>query len=443
MSRSVPRLDSRSLVLFCGLCGLFVGLLAFAPPALAGTVYLPIAVDETVGDKSVHTELWISNPTDEVHEITTLFLPSRTDGTVEDRNLLIPIQIQPGTTIFVDNVVPSGASGMLEINADPELVFSSKLVMDNGDGHRTGARVPLLSSENLIPAEGTAQLLALARTSAGTLSNVGLINLAEEPARCTARVFTGSGSPVGGTAELSLPPLSQVQFLEALALLGLEDVNNVRVELSCDQDFYAYAVVLGREPDETLFVQPSVSGDSELLAPGLLPPFVELTAPGDFLRATRGNPYRLFQIPVERGVPYRSIEIDFDFFLGGFNTNLFHTVFSLRSGGLFCELALRGDNRRTFFDTPDESARATGPWRPGSTYHIHVVYDVVEDHAVLEVSEFGQVVLTMEAGANRTVLGAVDGSLRLDFSQQKVFDDAFFPLWGSTFSNLRVRVFEQ
>lgn len=433
--------------------GWVLGLLAVATPALAGSVYLPIASNETIGGKQLHTELWISNPTGEVLEVTTLFIPSRTDGTGTDRNLLIPRQIAPGATLFISNTTPAGASGMLEINADPALVFSSELVAEtlppveteagSGNVSAPGARLPLVSSENLIPAGGVAQLQALVRTPAGTVSNVGLINLSQEPARCTARVFTASGGQVGGTAILPLPPLSHAQFNEALAILGLDDASNVRVELSCDQEFYAYGVVLGEEPQETLFIQPSVSGDSSLLAPGLLPPFVEFRVPGNFLVANRANSYELFQLPVERGVAYGFIEIDFDFFLGGFNTHLFHTIFSLRSGGLYCELTIRGDNSRTFFDTPDQSVRATGPWRPGRDFHVHVVYDVVENTAVLEVSEFDEVVQRLEARANRSLLGAVDGSLRLDFSQRKVFDDAFFPLWGSTFSNLEVRVFEQ
>lgn len=418
--------------------------LATAPPALAGTVYLPLATNEAQDGRALHTEIWISNPTSEPLQVTMLYLSDRQDGTTAgDRNTLNPLIIGPRATFFINNAVPSGESGMLEINADPELVFSAKLVSVNGGPGETGAHIPIVSSENLIPAGDTAQILALERTPAGTFSNVGLINLSEEPASCTAQVFTGAGIQVGGTAVLPLAPLSTSQFPEALAILGLSQANNVRVELSCDQDFYAYGVVIGQEPEETLFLQPSVSGDSSLLAPGLLPPFVELTQPGNFLVATRNNPYRVFQLPVAPGVAYRSLEIDFDFFLGAFNTNLFHTVFSLRSSGLFCEMTIRGDNSRTFFDTPDQSVRAGGPWRPGGNYHIHVLYDVVEDVALLEVSQNGNLVQRLEARANRLTLGALDGSLRLDFSQQKVFDDAFFPLWGSRFSNLQVRVFEE
>lgn len=423
---------------------LTLGLAAGALPVHAGSVYIPIATQETVAGQTLSTELWISNPTNAPLQLTTLFIPSRADGVaLGDRTLLVPMTIQPGATFFVNNVVPAGQTGMLEINADPDLVFSAKLVAVREGTLVSGAHVPIVGSENLIAPGETAQLLGLTRSDVGTTSHIGLINLSQEPATCTARVFTGGGNAVGGTAVLPLQPLSNVQFLEALGLLGLDQANNVRVELSCDREFYAYGVILGHEPDETVFLQPSVSGDSSLLAPGLTPPFVELIAPGNFLVATRANPYRSFQIPVERGISYGFIEIDFDFFLGGFNTNLFHTVFSLRSAGLFCELTVRGDNSRTFFDTPDQSVRANGPWRGGRNYHVHVVYDVVENSAVLEVSEGGQVTQRLEARANRSVLGALDGSLRLDFSQQKVFDDAFFPLWGSRFSNLEVRVFER
>lgn len=419
-------------------------LLLAAVPAFAGTLYIPVASSQVVDDRNLQTQLFVSNPTDETLEFTTFFIASGSNGTLGDRNLLTPQQVAPGRTMFVQNAAPSGETGMLEVNSDAGLVFSAKLLQFDQSGELSGARLPLVGSQNLLAAGDVAQLLALERTQGGrTLSNVGVINLSQEASTCTAEVFTSAGTQVGGTAILPMSALGHVQFDEALALIGLQAANTIRVEISCDREFYAYATILARDPEETLFVQPSNRGDSALLAPGLLPPFVEFNRAGVFHNATQQNPYQLFQVPVEAGVAYDRIEIDFDFFLGGFNTDLFHTVFSLRSGGLFCELTIRGDNRRSFWDTPDQSVRATGPWRPGNTYHVHVTYDISEDLALLEISQNGQVLQVMEARANRPVLGAIDGSLRIDFSQQKVFDNAFFPLWGSRFSNLEITVFEQ
>lgn len=169
---------------------------------------------------------------------------------------------------------------------------------------------------------------------------------------------------------------------------------------------------------------------------------VTLSRPGVFLRADRQDPYRVFELPVERGAAYRSIEVEFDFLFGGYNSPLFHTVASLRGDGIVFALTLRGDRGRTLFDLPGNGTQAgKGPWRSGSRYHVRVQVDVEENRAVLEVSQGGRLVQRLQGKAGRRRLGAYGGKpLRLDFSQQKAYDDAFYPLWGSTYSDLQVRL---
>lgn len=416
--------------------------LAVAGPVLAGAVYVPVASDEAVGGRIYTTRVWVSNPTADVLQFRTLFIASLADGTIDDRTVRPFQQVPPGATLLLEDVVPLDAAGMLEIDADTDLVFSSELVPKVGEVELPSARVPLVSADNLLPAGQVAQLQGLQRTTAGTVSNVGIVNLGTEATSCSARVYRPGGARVGGTAILTVPPVSHQQFDEALGLLGLQDVHNIRIEISCDQSFYAYATVYGADPEQTLFIQPSVNASPDLRAPGVPLPFTEFHQPGTFLAASVADPYRAFQLPIEPNQLLSRIEVEFDFFLGRFNTDLFHTVTSLRSDGLFFEVAIRGDNSRTFWDTPGQSAREGGPWRAGGSYHIKMSYDVLEDTAMLEVFERGQLVQTLEAQANRPLLGPLDGSLRLDFSQRKVVDNAFFPLWGSRFSNLAVKMFE-
>lgn len=169
---------------------------------------------------------------------------------------------------------------------------------------------------------------------------------------------------------------------------------------------------------------------------------VTLSRSGVFLRADRRDPYRVFELPVERGVAYRSIEVEFDLLFGGYNGPLFHTLTSLRGDGLYFAVTLRGDRDRTLFDLPGQKAPAgQAPWRRGSRYHVRVFVDVEEDQAVLEVSQRGRLLQRLRGRAGRRRLRAHEGKpLRLDFSQQQVYDDAFYPLWGSTYSDLHVRL---
>lgn len=161
---------------------------------------------------------------------------------------------------------------------------------------------------------------------------------------------------------------------------------------------------------------------------------------GVFLDATRAHPYAAFELPVERGVSYRRIEVDFDLDLGPFHSNLFHGIHTLRGDRLYYSLLVRADNRRTIVDLGRDtrSIKRTGPWRPGGRYHLRVVFDVDRRRVEVEIRQGGSVLQRLSGEIRRLDLRARRKPLLLEFSQRKVQDNAFFPLWGSRFSNLRV-----
>lgn len=161
---------------------------------------------------------------------------------------------------------------------------------------------------------------------------------------------------------------------------------------------------------------------------------------GVFLDATRAHPYVAFELPVESGARYRRIEVDFDLDLGPFHSNLFHGIHTFRGDRLYYSLLFRGDNRRTIVDlgrdTP--SIKQTGPWRPHGRYHLSVVFDIERRRIELEIRQGGTVRQRVTGEIRRLDLRARRRPLLLEFSQRKVQENAFFPLWGSRYSNLRV-----
>lgn len=187
----------------------------------------------------------------------------------------------------------------------------------------------------------------------------------------------------------------------------------------------------------------------QYLPPELLPQLpgaagepVVYRQPGTFHVATRARPYRLIELPVPSGARYRRAHVEFDFYLARFHSRLFHTVTTLRGDGLFYSLALRGGNRKTIFELGGGGdARKAGPWREGGYYHLEIDYDVGAGTARLVVRQAGKVMQRLEAPVRRGALAGGRGKpLRLDFSQRRVNENAFFPLWGSRFSNLVVRL---
>lgn len=176
-----------------------------------------------------------------------------------------------------------------------------------------------------------------------------------------------------------------------------------------------------------------------LVLPGPGEPLV-IERPGLVHTATRADPYWEIAVPVEPGYTYRRAEIDFDVYAAGWHSNLFHGICNLRSDRLLTALMVRADRSKTVIDRGDgtqDGARA--PWQPGRTYHVNLVYDAAGRQIDLTLSQGGRVVQRLTTRSSGRPLSA-GRNLTFSFSQQQVVDNAFFPVWGWRFSNLRISV---
>lgn len=465
-----------------GLLGLFTSLV----PAFAGTVYVPVAPPLKVGDVIYRTRIAVGNPGDTARQLTTSFIASGQDGAQAGTKPATATVPAHGTLVLT-NLAPAGREGMLEISGAPELAVSARLEAVSRAGRLlSGASLPVVGSDQLVPGGAVAQLQGIGRPAAGVRHRFGLIHLGLEEAACTAAAYRTTGAPVGKPVAFTVPALSHNQVAAPLAGFGAARFTEARVEVSCESPFYVYAVQLSPEGAATV-AGPSVTLESALVGVQELLDVTEeglryedfmgedqpsgehedeggssndaagavvaspdrLSFRGVFLNARKGDSYRVFDLPLSQGVRYKRITVDFDLYLNKWVNPLFHGVMALRRTGdrneraLYEGLILRGDRAKTILDLGrDRLARdkKSGPWRPRSNYHLRITTDAAARLITLQVFQGGRLVHTL-AGQMTTPDLVVTGGrkIRVDFGGTKVADGAYFPPYGWKYSNLVVQ----
>ncbi len=241
--------------------------LLLAAPTFAGTVYVPFAAELELGGVTYETLVWLTNDDSaDAATIEYLFLPTFSIGT--DRDGLEPAEmvVAPGQTTIL---TIAGNRGMLEIFAPEEVNVHARLVPTGGPPEGQGVDVPIVSSDNLIPAGDMAHLLGWERRGAGTVAhtNFGLLNLGHQSANCLVDVLRDDGTTVVADVVLAINPLSHNQFNQALGIVGVDEVSDWRAVVTCDQEFYSYASIFYPGTSRLIFVGPAASGRSQLQRP--------------------------------------------------------------------------------------------------------------------------------------------------------------------------------
>jgi hypothetical protein len=464
-----------------GLLGLFTSLV----PAFAGTVYVPVAPPQKIGDVIYRTQVVIGNPGGVARQLTTTFIASDRDGTRAGATPATATVPANGTLVLT-NLTPAGRDGMLEISGAPELAVSARLEAVSRTGRiLSSASLPVVGSDHVVPGGGAAQLQGIGRTTPGVQHRFGLLNLGLEEAACTVTAYRATGARVGKPVRFTVPALSHNPVVAPLAAFGSALFTEARVEVSCDSSFYAYAVQLS--PEGAVVVSgPSATLESELIearellgaaqdlprddgfagedqgdhfgdeeeegdasadesSAAAVVSADQLSFPGVFLNARKGNSYRTFDLPLSSGVRYKQVTVDFDLYLHKWVNPLFHGVMGLRRNDrtLYAGLILRGDRAKTILDLgKDELARDkhSGPWRQRSNFHIRITTDAQARRVTLQVFQGGRLVHTLAGPMTTPDLSVTGGrTMRVDFGGTKVADGAYFPPYGWKYSNLVVK----
>ncbi len=419
-----------------------IGLLLAASPSLAGTVYVPLATDTVRDGVQLKTQLLVTNQGARARRFSAVFLERGIDGTAVSRTGVGGTTVEPLSTVVVE-AVPPGGLGILEITTAPQLVVDARLLVTGPDGKTTATQLPVVTSGSLVAAGEGVHLQGLER-SPGSVSNLGILNLEHHETSCEVRVFRADGTPLNATAVISFQPLSILQFLDVFRILGLDTIAEAHVEVVCDGAYYAFATVVQQSPAAVQFISPSASGKSDLVPPGQEPDVkvVEFEASGNFFQAVAGDSVRSFDLPLVPGVSYRVINIDFDFFLNRWQSDLFHALVGLArpDGTLYFGMFLRR-NGRTILDLDEEQeVKVPGPWQERTQYHVHIRYDTEQGEILIQVLRGVDIVHEIVTPVIHTDLSDNGNPVRLVFGLPRVFDGAFFPPVGWRFSRLKVRV---
>ncbi|HEY2739971.1 MAG TPA: hypothetical protein VGK45_16295 [Thermoanaerobaculia bacterium] len=457
-----------------------LALVAALAPAHAGTVYIPLTPQKTVGTITYRTEIVAANTGATASPLTTAFLPAGSDGT-RANGTPSQFNLLPHATFVLTHMVPAGREGLLAVSGDTAAV-TARIVATASSGKILGSiPLPAVGSGQTIPAGDTAQLQGISRPAAGTVLRFGVINLGTEAAACTAAAFRANGAAAGSAVPFTAPALSQQAFPAPLSAFGGALFSDARVEVTCDQPFYPYALQLGPAAGQASVHTPSLllGGDAAFATTAERPrgdgddglgggggdgrgggsgsggggtgsggsgPVAgqdALSYSGLFLNAKANDSTRTFTLPLRSGVNYRKITVDFDLYLNQWQTPLFHAVTSLRRNDrtLYYGLILRGDRAKTLIDLGHEqTAKGDGPWKERTQYHLRLEADAGSRTVTLRVFQGNAVVHTLTGPLVSTDLSVTAGkAISVDFGIGRVADGAYFPPIGWQYSNLNVK----
>ncbi|HVR94989.1 MAG TPA: hypothetical protein VMW27_00125 [Thermoanaerobaculia bacterium] len=240
-------------------------LLCGAVAAHAGTVYVPLPGVSQVGSATYESQILISNSSAQPENVNEFLIATGSTGTQRPAPpiaLQIPASrasiIRPGATV----------RGLAEFSGSPNLRYSARLA-GLGSAGGLGVQLPVLTSENLARGGQTVTLQGLIFAGTRT-TDFTLVNLGHQAAQCTVTFLRTDGTVVSPTATINMNPLSHLYVPNVFGPLvdPLVGVSEARAVVSCNREFYTYALLTNSATGEVSFVGPSGSGESTLQVPG-------------------------------------------------------------------------------------------------------------------------------------------------------------------------------
>ena len=442
-----------------------------AAPVLAGPVYLPAAINQTEGAYTQVTELWATNPDTAIQGFVVRYISGTANGTIRVAgDETGPYYLAPGESKRFTNLVPAGFRGLLELDGATMLRFSGALTTRNLNGTKVAeAEVPVLDQVEIAPAGSTVLLQGWERSGSTLTSSLGVVNLAHTAAQCTITIRLKDGLLAVQNVPINLQPLTQVQFDDALAVLGLTNVaEGARSEVSCNQSFWSYLTTRNNQTGEVEFIEASTRiGGSTLVEPvGTTPDpgpdpgpdpnpppgdSVVFTRNGEIVRyPTNNNGLSNFRVnmPFSGNREFRKVTVDFDFHIGTWdrtNTTGFHCIFWLNNGSswnnMFGYVNTRGSRNMTVFQVNATGAgwmeqASGGSPQPGGNYHMRYEYDLDEDTVFYRITGGGgNTVVTRAYNIRGTTFSTARFFIEFGYQHASEGPEAYTPGW--TFSNLR------
>lgn len=432
--------------------------LGFEAAAQAGVVYVPVLDAAAPANAPRSTEVVLATSAASDQPVVGTLLAADTDGTLR-ASAPPPGTVPAGRTIVLRSPTPPPPVGMFEVDAPATVAVAARVRPAAGAAAGTPVASPVVSSENLIAANGEALLLGLERGGAVS-TDVTLINLSGEPAHCQIAVFRADGSQVAGTATISLLPLSLRHYRDALGILGEASASEARLSVSCDQAFYAFATRVDTASASLAFLLPAATGASTLVRPqppAPPPPNAAIVFRVDGLvhEPVPGAEVRILPIPVPRQLALQSLTVDLDVVPGRWNTRKnpgVHGILWLNRGRF--RSSTIANLSAVYADSPslrmnqnvdlpagsNRSASAAYKFVQGATYHLRYTYDAAANQVTLVLSLNGDTLRTlrMEGTAAGNVLTVPSSGLLAQFGNYGTEPGPEVASYGWRYLNLQV-----
>ena len=369
---------------------LLAALALAAAPLAAGTVYVSVPLAD---DGSFRTEVTIANGAVTPNAVSTVFLETAKDGS-QDRPGPANRTIAGRSSVQLTGVGPAGKTGLLELTGPSELVVDARVAARLGGQEDLGAPLPVISSENAAAPNGEMFVQGLVRSAARKTTLV-VVNLGSTASQCVVSPFRFDGTAIAAPAQVGMPPASQRVYADTLGAFGATSIDDARISVSCNQRFYAYAVVVDAAKPAASVHLPAMTFDSALLPPGSgCPPGATcFLLPGNFFTSTEADPMRIYQFAVPSGKKFKRLEMSFKFHHNGWphNAESIYTLFYINRNGKFrgntyAVVDISAGAERVHLEMTADLPNA-GPPRgvqddrqkvalvPGTTYDVRYTYD--------------------------------------------------------------------
>lgn len=431
---------------------LFLAALSMAGAARAGTVYIPVPGNATVGTASYQVQVAVANTGTQTVNLKQALLATDTDGTQRPT--------PPGTTQILagrTTVLQPGAGfqGLLELSGDSSVSYTARLT-GSGPG-RMGVYLPAITSSNLVPGGQTAVLQGLLSGS-GRTADLNLINLARTASQCTATLTQTDGTVIGTPATFTLKPLSHRAIGN---VFSGGSASEVRAAVTCTGSFFAFALVSDAATGEITYIGPAGSGTSTLTVPGQPGSCPDGATCSDALgivhQPTPANPVHRVQFPAPAGIATR-LRMSLDITVGPWYPNnpvgkhLIYWFVLNRNFDMPGMLYFRGPTASTALVrhgmelTHPQKLKIEKPFAAviGHTYHCDNDYDMAGRVYTVTVTDLttGEVAVTLTGVPNVSSfpLKATDNFL-IDMGFPEGVNPDEVPSFGWTYANVHLEVY--
>jgi hypothetical protein len=412
---------------------------------LAAVVFVPTPdPGASKGKKvSLQSTLEVVNVGKAAGSLGLAFVASGKDGTAaQGRTAKFPA----GQTVFYDTTALAAAPGVLKITSSAaELTVGQGALYLWKNPENTPWALPVISAANQFAPQATAYLEDLRRGDDGA-SNVEIVNLGGQAARCEIRLVDAAGVSILPALAAAVPAQGHAVSRDVILAGHVQEMLGAEARVSCDQPFYAYATFVSPDFRKFRLIQPLAQ------SPAPAGRTVGIDIAGTFFTPTAAASFLDLPLPLVPGVAYRRVTVDFDMTIRKFGP-VFDSILGLvHAGGprfhhtLYYGFNLKGASGRLFGDlgqaTLDSVVKRNVGFVAGHTYHVRIIYDTPAKAVLFLAADRSGGALVMDTLAGSFNWDLSDGGnapVRLFFGLDGVGDGAYFPPFGYSFKDLHAR----